>query len=108
MGFIDNDEIETVRKQAFGMLLPARSRDGGDDALLAPESIGVFTQQSVLRGRAGDAEFVSNSSRHCPTSAAGVSTRIRSAIPRSRYSLSTIPASMVLPRPTSSARSTRP
>ena len=55
--FIDNDEIETVRKQAFGMLLPARSRDGGDDALLAPESIGVFTQQSVLRGRAGDAEF---------------------------------------------------
>src|SRR6266568_7625778 len=57
MRFIDNDEIEIVYEQAFGVLLPARSRDGRDDALLAPESIRIVTQQSVLRGRAGDAEF---------------------------------------------------
>ena len=52
--------------------------------------------------------LVSSSSRHCPTSEAGVSTSTRSAMPRSAYSLSTMPASMVLPSPTSSASSTRP
>src|SRR5258706_232067 len=52
--------------------------------------------------------LVSSSSRHCPTKDAGVSTRTLSTMPRSRYSLSTMPASMVLPRPTSSASSTRP
>ena len=50
----------------------------------------------------------SSSSRHCPTSDAGTSTSTRSAMPRNRYSFSTIPASMVLPSPTSSASSTQP
>ena len=50
----------------------------------------------------------SNSSRHCSTRPAGVSTSVRSAKPRNRSSERIKPASMVLPSPTSSARIARP
>ena len=43
--------------------------------------------------------LLSISSRHCPTSEAGVRIRMRSAMPRSAYSFSTMPASTVLPEP---------
>jgi hypothetical protein len=57
MRFVDDDEIEIVRKQASGVLLPARAGDGRDDALLVPENVGIIAQRCVLRGRAGEAEF---------------------------------------------------
>jgi SNF2 family DNA or RNA helicase len=56
----------------------------------------------------GISNLVSSSSRHCPTSDAGVSTSTLSTMPRSKYSFRTMPASIVLPSPTSSASNTRP
>ena len=49
-----------------------------------------------------------SSSRHCDMSETGVRTSARRTSPRSTYSLRMSPASMVLPRPTSSARMARP
>src|SRR5439155_1184697 len=56
----------------------------------------------------GRENFVSISSRHWSVSAAGVRTSARWMSPRTAYSLRTSPASIVLPRPTSSARIARP
>lgn len=50
----------------------------------------------------------SSSSLHCSTRPAGTTTRARSPGPRWRSSARTMPASMVLPNPTSSARMARP
>src|SRR3989442_3000607 len=70
---------------------------------------GLRSQSRTDRRTAkGKANFVSISSRHWPVSAAGVRTRTRWMSPRTAYSLRTSPASIVLPRPTSSARIARP
>src|SRR6267143_517012 len=56
----------------------------------------------------GNSNFDSISSCHCPVSEAGVRMRARRTRPRIAYSFSKRPASIVFPRPTSSARIARP
>src|SRR5438552_1985444 len=69
-----------------------------------------FSSQSRRDRRTenGRENFVSISSRHWSVRAAGVRTSARCTSPRTAYSLRMSPASIVLPRPTSSARIPRP
>ena len=68
----------------------------------------VVRQPSRVATIVGQPNFRSSSSPHCPTSPVGARTRTLVASPRCRSSVMTIPASMVLPSPTSSARIARP
>ena len=107
---VDDDQVEAAGEQALGMLAPARRAPARRSGGAGPRTRCGIARAATGRGwsRRRCRTWLSSSSRHCPTSEAGTSTSTLSAMPRSRYSLSTIPASMVLPRPTSSASSTRP
>src|SRR5580704_8069377 len=57
MRFINDDEIEAVPQKALGMLGSARLCDRGDQALLAPEPVGIAAHERVMSGRARDVEL---------------------------------------------------
>ena len=62
-------------------------------------------ERSTSNGREN---FVSISSRHCDVSDGGVRMSARRTKPRIAYSFRMRPASIVFPKPTSSARTARP
>ena len=57
MRLVDDDEIEIVRQQALGMLAAARLRDRRDQALLAPECVGIVAQKRIMGGGASNVEL---------------------------------------------------
>lgn len=109
VGFVDDHEVVLDARQPIAIRRLTRERQRRDHKWLARPELLVPPDQLGVGGHGPQrAKRPISSSTHCPTSEAGVKISAFRARLRIQYSFNVRHASIVLPRPTSSASSTRP